>query len=514
MRVSFFAWICLLGVGVSARPSPAEALCQGGGLLRWIETDRIGEQSHVAPETPERAAQRHANVAERRKGINIICHRGASEFAHENTLEAYRASFELGADGNEIDIRATKDGVLVAFHDDMLDRVVEAYGDVSDYNWEELRRFRFREPDPFGDQCRIPTLVEVFDLHRKYSGLMHLDIKRPGLDAAVAELLTRMDMWDHVAYCNEENGGVILSDPRLSLRRYKAPGLYVDRSEVFPDAIAVALRQPGDGLIVDDPRGVAVGLGRKLGKPSKDPVSPKQVVPHKDDEELLSEAELIAILRNADDWDRVGETEVDKAAYRERIVARAKAAEQLLAAKASSKEAFAALEERVRKRSLHTDWNYHGLDGAMALRSLILIACAERRGYRSLCIVSRRPGAGGSRRSTLEQPSRLDRFPRQNGHLPGAAEMSKFSSGKAVPGLPRTLGRTGPSAQPPALCGSSEDVADTQSTNGDCPGAYEASASRRAAARRSSCASSTPRSRGRAALERGAPHALSYVVGE
>src|SRR4051794_39024390 len=81
-------------------------------------------------ETPEEAKRRHERVAERRKGPDVICHRGASEFAHENTLEAFRATFELGGTGNELDIRRTKDGVLVVFHDDMLDRILEAYGDV------------------------------------------------------------------------------------------------------------------------------------------------------------------------------------------------------------------------------------------------------------------------------------------------------------------------------------------------------------------------------------------------
>ncbi len=38
-----------------------------------------------------------------------------------------------------------------------------------------------------------------------------------------------------------------------------------------------------------------------------------------------------------------------------------------------SADALAALEERVRKRSLHKEWMYHGFDGAMALRSLILL---------------------------------------------------------------------------------------------------------------------------------------------
>jgi hypothetical protein len=330
------------------------------------------EEPAVPAETPAEAQRRHERVAERRKGTDIICHRGASEHAHENTLEAFRATFELGGDGNEFDIRRTKDGVLVVFHDDMLDRLLEAYLDVSDYTWQELQRFRFREPGQFGEQCRIPTLVEVFDLHRKYAGLMHLDIKRHGLDQDIAQLLTRMDMWDQVGYCNTETGGDILRDPRLKLRRYKAPGLYADRSEVFPDAITAALKKPGDGVIVDDPRGVAVALGRKLGKLSTEPVSPRKVISHKEDKRP-SESQLIATLRRDNGWDRVAETDVDKAASAVRIEERARAAEQLLASKTSSREAFAVLEERVRKRSLHKDWMYHGFDGAMALRSLILL---------------------------------------------------------------------------------------------------------------------------------------------
>src|SRR5688572_16860995 len=102
-------------------------------------------------ETPAEAKRRHERVAERRGGTDVICHRGAAEFAQENTLEAFRATFELGGDGNEIDIRATKDGVLVCFHDDMLDRHLEAYGDVAGYTWEQLQTFRFRNPGRFGD---------------------------------------------------------------------------------------------------------------------------------------------------------------------------------------------------------------------------------------------------------------------------------------------------------------------------------------------------------------------------
>src|SRR5262249_3968704 len=131
-------------------------------LLLW---GAVAAAAPVVPaETPAEAKRRHERVAERRKGVDIICHRGASEHAHENTLEALRATFELGGDGNEFDIRITKDGVLVVFHDDMLDRLLQAYGDVSEFTWQELQQFRFRNPGRFGEHCRIPTLVEVFEL--------------------------------------------------------------------------------------------------------------------------------------------------------------------------------------------------------------------------------------------------------------------------------------------------------------------------------------------------------------
>jgi hypothetical protein len=340
-----------------------------GGL--FAPTTCFADQPAVPAELPANAQRRHARVAERLKGVDIICHRGSSELAHENTLEAFRATFELGGDGNEFDIRLTKDGVLVVLHDDMLDRLLEAYGDVGDLTWADLQCVPFRNPGRFGDQCRIPTLVEVFELHRKYGGLMFLDIKRMGLDQLISDLLTRMDMWDHVPYCNNETGGVILRDARYKPRRLKT-GLYADHSEVFPETIAAALKKPGDGVILNDPRGVALALGRKLGPLSTEPVSPKPRV-QKEKSNPPAEAQLIAILRDANDWNRVAVTETDMAMSGQRIRTRALAAEQLLAAKALSKEALTALEERVRNRSLHKDWMFHGFDGAMAIRALILL---------------------------------------------------------------------------------------------------------------------------------------------
>lgn len=324
-----------------------------------------------ADETAEQAAIRHARVAQRRSGVHIICHRGAQEFAIENTLEAYRATLELGGDGNEIDIRRTRDGVLVCFHDDMLDRLLDAYGTVPEKTLDELRECRFRDAGPYGEQCRIPTLAEVFELHRRYAGLLHLDIKESGLDEEITQLLDRYDMWDHVAYCNGDNAAAIVANPKLKLCRYKG-GMYLDRSEVDAAAIAHFLERPGEGIILEDPRGVLVALRRKLGVVSSEPVAP---IPPRLPRSMPGRSvdELIALLSSADDWNHVADSPEEQAESAAQIRGRASAAEQLLLSQVRSPAVFAALEDRVRHRSLHRDWMYHGLDGAMAIRSLILL---------------------------------------------------------------------------------------------------------------------------------------------
>ena len=330
----------------------------------------------LQPETPAQSKKRHDLVAERRQKVVVICHRGAQEFAHENTLEAYRATLELGGDGNEIDIRATKDGVLVCFHDDMLDRLLEAYGIVNEFTWEQLQGFRFREPGPFGAHCRIPTLREVLLLHRRYGGLLHLDIKEPDLDRAIAALLDELDMWDHVAFCNDANAGTLRGHRKLNLLRYKAPGLFDGRLDMDPIAIATALKKPGDGLIVDDPRAAVVALGRRLGPVSKDPVAPLAKPLPKITRKVPEEAELLRALNDAADWNEVALTPQDQEQSGRRIRGRAFAAEMLLARQADS-AARTALAQRVRQRSLHKHWMYHGFDGAMSLRSLILLRAPQ-----------------------------------------------------------------------------------------------------------------------------------------
>lgn len=94
----------------------------------------------------------------------IYAHRGASAYAPENTLSAFRLAAEMGADGVELDVQMTRDGALVVAHDERLERVSDGKGWLKDHTLAELRALRFNRVMPGCPDARIPTLDEVFRL--------------------------------------------------------------------------------------------------------------------------------------------------------------------------------------------------------------------------------------------------------------------------------------------------------------------------------------------------------------
>ncbi len=79
-----------------------------------------------------------------------MAHRGFSTDGLENTMVAFDAAVALGMTHVETDVHATRDGVLVAFHDLELDRVTDGQGGIADASWADLRGVRVggREPIP------------------------------------------------------------------------------------------------------------------------------------------------------------------------------------------------------------------------------------------------------------------------------------------------------------------------------------------------------------------------------
>jgi glycerophosphoryl diester phosphodiesterase len=102
----------------------------------------------------------------------VIAHRGGAGLWPENTLYGFEHARALGVDVIETDVHATKDGELVIFHDETVDRTTDGTGRVGSLTLAELKRldaaFRF-SPDggrsfPLrGLGVTVPTLREVFE---------------------------------------------------------------------------------------------------------------------------------------------------------------------------------------------------------------------------------------------------------------------------------------------------------------------------------------------------------------
>src|SRR5437868_6665420 len=70
----------------------------------------------------------------------VFAHRGGSALAPENTLAAFDNGLSLGADGLELDVHLSRDGVVVVHHDRLLDRTTTLRGPIAERSADELRK--------------------------------------------------------------------------------------------------------------------------------------------------------------------------------------------------------------------------------------------------------------------------------------------------------------------------------------------------------------------------------------
>lgn len=109
----------------------------------------------------------------------VIAHRGASASHAENTLPAFRAAIDAGADAVELDVRVTSDGVGVAIHDPDVSRTTDGEGLVHELSLGRVRELSISSPE--GPAVRIPTLDEVVALVGERAGIMFEIKNLPGL---------------------------------------------------------------------------------------------------------------------------------------------------------------------------------------------------------------------------------------------------------------------------------------------------------------------------------------------
>ncbi len=131
------------------------------------------------------------------KHIVVIAHRGEHLRHPENTLAAFQAAIDSGADFFELDVRTTSDGKLVLMHDSNIDRMTNYKGDVAAMTFDDVRKLEVGlKMGPEWAGTRVPTFDEALQLAHGKIGV-YVDSKRISAQDAV-DALTRNDMVDKV----------------------------------------------------------------------------------------------------------------------------------------------------------------------------------------------------------------------------------------------------------------------------------------------------------------------------
>lgn len=119
----------------------------------------------------------------------VIAHRGASAVAPENTLAALRKASEFGAAWVEFDVKLTRDGVPILFHDDQLERTTNGRGNVAEVTLEQIQALDaggWFDPAFRGEP--VPTFAAALELCATLGLGVNVEIKPcPGRTVATAE---------------------------------------------------------------------------------------------------------------------------------------------------------------------------------------------------------------------------------------------------------------------------------------------------------------------------------------
>lgn len=144
------------------------------------------------------------------EGPLAFAHRGGALEGAENSLAAFRAAWDLGFRYFETDVHVTADGVVLAFHDDSLDRVTDRQGRIADLSWQQVSEARI------GGQEPIPRLMDL--LEEFPDAFFNIDAKHDAVVDPLIEEIRRSGAVERVCVA-------AFSDPRIHRLQAALPGV-------------------------------------------------------------------------------------------------------------------------------------------------------------------------------------------------------------------------------------------------------------------------------------------------
>ena len=119
-------------------------------------------------------------------------HRGASAYAPENTMSAFKKAFEIGANGIELDLQKTKDDKIVIFHDDRIEKKSNGTGKISDYTYSELLKLDFGSL--FSTEYKNEKIVLFEDFMKSVSNrdlVLAIELKEENIEKQALEIIKK-----------------------------------------------------------------------------------------------------------------------------------------------------------------------------------------------------------------------------------------------------------------------------------------------------------------------------------
>jgi len=116
----------------------------------------------------------------------VFAHRGGSALAPENTIAAFDNGLALGADGLELDVHLSRDGVVVVHHDRLLDRTTALRGPIAVRTADELGR------------AGIPSLEDVLVRYREPRVIVEMKVNSRAFAEATIDVVRRAKAVDRV----------------------------------------------------------------------------------------------------------------------------------------------------------------------------------------------------------------------------------------------------------------------------------------------------------------------------
>ena len=179
--------------------------------------------------------------------VKLFAHRGGAHEYDENTISAFTATYEKGIRGYETDVRLTKDGHLVIFHDANFERIVGIGGGIEDMTLAEVKELKTKKGNS------IPTLDEVVEFFKDKPGVyIEFEMKTNKPVYSESDLHKYCDQLYQKTYSNKPEGSdyVLTSFDKRPLQYLK---------KTYPEVDMLFIK--GEGLtkkVVDEAKELGV----------------------------------------------------------------------------------------------------------------------------------------------------------------------------------------------------------------------------------------------------------------